>query len=156
MFQTGGHVGYAVGPLLAAAVVVPRGQTSLAFFSGVALIAIALLSWLGARHSAFRHEQAARDPEPTGNRLPARRIATAMGILIVLLFSKNAYTASFTSYYTFYLIERFQVTLQVSQLMLCLYLAVGALGVIGGGVIGDRIGRDRVIWLSIFGRCPSR
>ena len=154
VFQTGGHVGYAAGPLLAAAVVVPRGQASLAFFSGVALIAMALMSWLGARHSAFRHEQAARDPEPAGNRLPAGRIATAMGILIVLLFSKNAYTASFTSYYTFYLIERFQVTLQVSQLMLCLYLAVGALGVIGGGVIGDRIGRDRVIWLSIFGSLP--
>ena len=77
-----------------------------------------------------------------------------MTILIVLLFSKNAYTAGFTSYYTFYLIERFHVTVQVSQLMLFLYLVVGALGVIVGGMIGDRIGRDRVIWLSILGSLP--
>jgi FSR family fosmidomycin resistance protein-like MFS transporter len=77
-----------------------------------------------------------------------------MAVLIVLLFSKNAYTAAFTSYYTFYLIERFGVTVQVSQLMLFLYLVVGALGVIVGGIIGDRIGRDRVIWLSILGSLP--
>ena len=97
-----------------------------------------------------------RPQEPAGNRLPAGRIATSDGHPGRLAVSKNAYTASFSSYYTFYLIERFQVTLQVSQLMLCLYLAVGALGVIVGGVIGDRIGRDRVIWLSLFGSLPFR
>jgi FSR family fosmidomycin resistance protein-like MFS transporter len=75
----------------------------------------------------------------------------AMTVLIVLLFSKNAYTAGFTSYYTFYLIERFDVTIQVSQLMLFLYLVVGAISVIVGGMVGDRIGRDRVIWTSILG-----
>ena len=78
----------------------------------------------------------------------------AMTVLIVLLFSKNAYTAGFTSYYTFYLIERFQISVQASQLMLFLYLVVGAIGVIVGGMIGDRIGRDRVIWLSILGALP--
>lgn len=77
-----------------------------------------------------------------------------MSIPILLLLSKNGYTASFTSYYTFYLIERFHVTVQVSQLMLFLYLVIGALGVIVGGMIGDRIGRDRVIWLSILGSLP--
>ena len=78
----------------------------------------------------------------------------AMAVLIVLLLSKNAYTAAFTSYYTFYLIERFGVTVQVSQLMLFLYLVVGALGVIVGGMVGDRIGRHRVIWISILGSLP--
>jgi FSR family fosmidomycin resistance protein-like MFS transporter len=77
-----------------------------------------------------------------------------MAVLILLLFSKNAYTAAFTSYYTFYLIERFGVPIQVSQLMLFLYLAVSAVGVIVGGMVGDRIGRDRVIWLSIVGALP--
>jgi FSR family fosmidomycin resistance protein-like MFS transporter len=78
----------------------------------------------------------------------------AMAILIVLLFSKSAYTAGFTSYYTFYLIERFGVTVQVSQVLLFLYLVVGALGVVVGGMVGDRIGRHRVIWISILGSLP--
>jgi FSR family fosmidomycin resistance protein-like MFS transporter len=77
-----------------------------------------------------------------------------MAVLIAILFSKNAYTASFTSYYTFYLIERFQVPVQLSQILLFLYLVVGAVGVIIGGMIGDRIGRQRVIWLSILGCLP--
>jgi FSR family fosmidomycin resistance protein-like MFS transporter len=77
-----------------------------------------------------------------------------MTILVVLLLSKNAYTAAFTSYYTFYLIERFAVTVQISQVMLFLYLVVGALGVIAGGMVGDRIGRHRVIWASILGTLP--
>jgi FSR family fosmidomycin resistance protein-like MFS transporter len=82
------------------------------------------------------------------------RVLLAMTILVVLLLSKNAYTAAFTSYYTFYLLERFGVTVQVSQVMLFLYLVVGALGVIVGGMIGDRIGRRRVIWISIIGTLP--
>jgi len=157
VFQIGGHAGYAIGPLLAAAVVVPRGQASLSWFSGVALLAMALMSWTAGRYAALRREQAAALGEPTkssGGKLPASHVAFAMTILIVLLFSKNAYTAAFTSYYTFYLIERFHVTVQVSQLMLFLYLVVGALGVIIGGMVGDQIGRDRVIWLSILGSLP--
>jgi FSR family fosmidomycin resistance protein-like MFS transporter len=86
--------------------------------------------------------------------LPDKRVLTAMAILIVLLLSKNAYTAAFTSYYTFYLIERFGVTLQASQIMLFLYLVVGAFGVIVGGMVGDRFGRHRVIWISILGSLP--
>lgn len=156
VFQIGGHAGYALGPLLAAAVVVPRGQASLSWFSGVALLAMALMSWTATRYAALRREQSAAGDrgEPTPRALPVGQIALAMGVLIVLLFSKNAYTAAFTSYYTFYLIERFQVSIQVSQLMLFAYLVVGAFGVLIGGMIGDRIGRDRVIWLSILGSLP--
>jgi len=157
VFQVGGHAGYAVGPLLAAAVVVPRGQASLSWFSGVALLAMVLMSWTATRYAALRREQAAGvrvSTQAPGGKLPTRHIMFAMTILIVLLFSKNAYTAGFTSYYTFYLIERFHVTIQVSQLMLFLYLVVGAFGVIVGGMVGDRIGRDRVIWISILGSLP--
>jgi FSR family fosmidomycin resistance protein-like MFS transporter len=157
VFQVGGHAGYAVGPLLAAAVVVPRGQASLSWFSGVALVAMVLMSWTATRYAALRREQAASvevSTKASGGKLPITYIMLAMTVLIVLLFSKNAYTAGFTSYYTFYLIERFHVTIQVSQLMLFLYLVVGAIGVIVGGMVGDRIGRNRVIWISILGSLP--
>src|SRR5215218_5437254 len=157
VFQVGGHAGYALGPLLAAAVVVPRGQASLAWFSVVALLAMVLMSWTATRYAALRREQAAAATErnePLRNKLPVGRVTAAMAVLVVLLFSKNAYSAGFTSYYTFYLIERFQVSIQASQLMLFAYLVVGAFGVIVGGVIGDKIGRDRVIWLSILGALP--
>lgn len=156
VFQIGGHAGYAIGPLLAAAVVVPRGQASLSWFSGVALLAMVLMSWTAGRYAALRREQATAvgTTRLSERKLPAGHVVFAMTILIVLLFSKNAYTAGFTSYYTFYLIERFNVTIQVSQLMLFLYLVVGAIGVIVGGMIGDRIGRNRVIWLSILGSLP--
>jgi FSR family fosmidomycin resistance protein-like MFS transporter len=157
VFQVGGHIGYAVGPLLAALVVVPRGQASLSWFSGVVLVAMLLMGWLGARYSALRREQKASSAhveEAPSHGLPAGRILFAMGILVVLLCSKNGYSAAFTSYYTFYLIERFGIELQLSQIMLFIYLVVGAVGVIIGGMIGDRIGRDRVIWLSILGSLP--
>lgn len=158
VFQIGGHAGYALGPLLAAAIVVPRGQASLAWFSVVALSAMVLMSWTATRYIALRREQVAaakgKPSEAQAARLEPWRIILAMAILIVLLFSKNAYTASFTSYYTFYLIERFGVTVQLSQVMLFVYLVVGALGVLIGGIVGDRIGRDRVIWLSILGTLP--
>jgi FSR family fosmidomycin resistance protein-like MFS transporter len=158
IFQIGGHAGYAVGPLLAAMVVVPRGQMSVAWASVVALAAMALMAWTGARYAAMRRSQLATAKErPTGTAqpiAPTGHVLRAMAVLIVLLLSKNAYTAAFTSYYTFYLIERFGATVQVSQVMLFLYLVVGALGVIIGGMVGDRIGRQRVIWISILGTLP--
>jgi MFS transporter, FSR family, fosmidomycin resistance protein len=158
IFQIGGHAGYAIGPLLAAMIVVPRGQTSIAWVSVVALVAMVLMAWTGARYSEMRRSQAtAKKQRSTGTiepMLPSGRVLLAMAILIVLLLSKNAYTAAFTSYYTFYLIERFGVTVQVSQIMLFLYLVVGAFGVIIGGMIGDRFGRYRVIWISILGSLP--
>lgn len=159
IFQIGGHVGFAMGPLLAAMIVMPRGQTSLAWASLVALTAMVLMTWTAARYAAMRRSQAAAAKsqpaaavvEPP---MSSGRILFAMTILIVLLLSKHAYSASFTSYYTFYLIERFGVTVQASQIMLFIYLAVGALGVIAGGMLGDRIGRQRVIWISILGTLP--
>jgi len=158
VFQIGGHAGYAAGPLLAAMVVVPRGQTSIAWMSVVALAAMALMAWTGARYAEMRNSQIAdlkKRPAVTAERgEPGKRILLAMTILIVLLLSKNSYTAAFTSYYTFYLIEQFGVTVQVSQLMLFLYLVVAAAGVIIGGMVGDRIGRQRVIWISILGSLP--
>jgi MFS transporter, FSR family, fosmidomycin resistance protein len=158
IFQIGGHAGYAIGPLLAAMIVVPRGQTSIAWVSVVALAAMVLMAWTGARYADMRSSQVAatkqRPPGLPESNMPAGRVLMAMTILVVLLLSKNAYTAAFTSYYTFYLIERFEVTVQISQVMLFLYLVVGALGVIAGGMIGDRIGRYRVIWISIVGSLP--
>ncbi|MGA0597699.1 MFS transporter [Enterovirga sp. CN4-39] len=157
VFQIGGHVGYSLGPLLAAAVVVPNGQASLSWFSGVALVAMALMAW-----TVSLYVNSHREHVPTGEKpgeapqalMPAGRVALAMAVLIVLLISKNAYQASFTSFYTFYLIERFGVSVQVSQLMLFAFLLVGAVGVILGGMLGDRIGRDRIIWISILGALP--
>jgi FSR family fosmidomycin resistance protein-like MFS transporter len=156
IFQIGGHAGYALGPLIAALVVVPRGQQSLGLVSVVALAAMVLMTWTGTRYARMRREQAgeAGGRASAVSALPARRILIAMAVLVVLLLSKNAYTAAFTSFYTFYLIERFGVTVQVSQVMLFLYLVVGALGVVIGGMVGDRIGRDRVIWISILGSLP--
>jgi len=158
IFQIGGHAGYAIGPLLAAMIVVPRGQTSIAWVSVVALAAMLLMAWIGARYAEMRSSQVAatklRPPTAAEPILPPGRVLLAMTILIVLLLSKHAYTAAFTSYYTFYLIERFGVSVQVSQIMLFLYLVVGAFGVIVGGMIGDRFGRHRVIWISILGTLP--
>jgi MFS transporter, FSR family, fosmidomycin resistance protein len=157
VFQIGGHGGYAAGPLLAAMIVVPRGQASIAWMSVVALIAMVLMAWTGARYSEMRRSQiAAAKNRSSGPAEQIRRksVLMAMTILILLLLSKNSYTAAFTSYYTFYLIEQFGVTVQVSQIMLFLYLVVGALGVIIGGMVGDRIGRHRVIWISILGSLP--
>jgi MFS transporter, FSR family, fosmidomycin resistance protein len=158
IFQIGGHAGYAIGPLLAAMIVVPRGQTSIAWVSVVALAAMLLMAWIGARYSEMRSSQVAETKvRPTAASepiLPRGGVLLAMTILIVLLLSKHAYTAAFMSYYTFYLIERFGVSVQVSQIMLFLYLVVGAFGVIVGGMIGDRFGRHRVIWISILGTLP--
>jgi FSR family fosmidomycin resistance protein-like MFS transporter len=156
VFQIGGHVGYSLGPLLAAAVVVPNGQASLSWFSGIALIAMVLMAWTVSLYVTSRRKQAAEPASTNAHHasMPGGRVAFAMTILIVLLMSKNAYQASFTSYYTFYLIERFGVSVQLSQLMLFAFLVVGAAGVLLGGMLGDRIGRNRVIWISILGSLP--
>jgi FSR family fosmidomycin resistance protein-like MFS transporter len=157
VFQIGGYVGYAAGPLLVAIIVVPHGQTSIAWMAVVALAAMVLMGWTGTRYSEMRRSQIAAANEnriDTAPILPRKPMLVAMTVLIVLLLSKNAYNAAFTSYYTFYLIDQFGVTVQASQLMLFLYLAVGAIGAFVGGVVGDRIGRYRVIWISILGSLP--
>lgn len=157
IFQVGGQAGTSIGPLLAAFIVVPKGQASLAWFSVVALAAMLLMVWTGRWQASL-----VRNIKASGASAELRRgaiatrggVAFAMAILLVLLFSKNAYGQSFSSFYTFYLIEKFGVTVQQSQLMLFLFLVSAAVGVIFGGMVGDRIGRNKVIWFSILGVLP--
>ncbi len=155
LFQVGGNAGSSMGPLLAAFVVLPAGQHSIAWFSGVALLAMAILMRVGAwykRHPSMSPKsRTARDTAP---RLSWGRIAAAMSILIALIFSKYFYMASLMSYYTFYLIAKFHVSVQSAQLHLFLFLGAVAAGTIIGGPVGDRIGRKYVIWCSILGVLP--
>lgn len=156
IFQVGGQTGGALGPLLAAFIIVPRGQGSLAWFSVAALVAMVLMIWTAASYA--RLDRARPSKAAAAGAAPARpgkrSVAFAITILIILLFSKNAYTASFTSFYTFYLIGKFGISVQNSQVMLFLFLASSAAGALGGGMLGDRIGRNKIIWFSILGALP--
>jgi FSR family fosmidomycin resistance protein-like MFS transporter len=155
LFQVGGNIGTAIGPLLAAFVVVVHGRHSLIWFSACALLGVFVLIRLGAWQA--RHRAAARrrpSPQRDATLLPRRTVVTALAILALLTFSKNIYTAAFGSYYTFFVIERFGLTAQQSQLMLFLFLGAMALGVALGGPIGDRFGPLTVIWVSILGVLP--
>ncbi|QDT54357.1 Fosmidomycin resistance protein [Caulifigura coniformis] len=156
LFQVGGNGGTALGPLLAAYIVVPRGQASIAWFSIVALLAMAVLYGVGRWYRNHLASRAARPKKAAGpvTGLSQRRVAWSIAILLVLVFSKYFYMASLTSYYTFYLIERFGVPVDTAQLYLFLFLAAVAVGTIAGGPIGDRIGFKRVIWGSILGVLP--
>ncbi|EAQ35799.1 major facilitator superfamily protein [Nitrobacter sp. Nb-311A] len=154
VFQVGGNFGAAMGPLLAALIIVPFGQSSIAWFSSIAFVAIVLLfqigRWYKPRIAPRKSAAQIRSPE-----VPTRaRIMVALAILIVLVFSKFIYMSSLTSYYTFYLIEKFHVSTQTSQLLLFVFLGAVATGVYFGGPIGDRFGRRYVIWLSILGVLP--
>lgn len=154
LFQVGGQAGGAIGPLLAAFIIVPNGQASLAWFSAAALLAMPLLGWTAGHHAL---STPARKASHASEETPApglRQVAFPLAILIALLCSKTAYTASFTSFYTFYLIERFEVSVQTSQVMLFLFLVSSAAGVLFGGMLGDRIGRNKIIWFSILGALP--
>lgn len=156
IFQVGGQTGGALGPLLAAFVIVPRGQGSLAWFSVAALVAMMLMVWTAASYARLDR---ARPPKVAmASAAPARpgkrSVAFAITILIILLFSKNAYSASFSSFYTFYLMGKFGISIQNSQVMLFLFLASSAAGALAGGMLGDRIGRNKIIWFSILGALP--
>jgi FSR family fosmidomycin resistance protein-like MFS transporter len=159
IFQIGGQTGSAIGPLLAAFIIVPRGQTSLTWFSGAALVAILLMIWIARSDVRIsprppRKADVARGTETESATQPSWSVIVAIAVLIVLLFSKYAYTASFTSFYTFYLMGKFGVSIQTSQVMLFLFLASSAVGALGGGIVGDRIGRRPIIWFSILGALP--
>ena len=158
IFQVGGQTGGAIGPLLAAFVIVPMGQRSLSWFSIAALVAIGLMAWIAGRFAGIapraKEPGAATTPSSLAAPTPARSVVLPLTILIILLFSKNAYTQSFTSFYTFFLIGRFDVSVQTSQVMLFLFLASSAAGALGGGILGDRIGRNRILWFSILGALP--
>ena len=154
-FQVGGNLGTAIGPLLAAFVVVYHGRSSLIWFAALALLGFIVLLKLGSWHARHR-AAAARRPavQREGPALSRRTVILALVVLALLTFSKNIYTAAFGSYYTFYLIERFALTAQQSQLMLFLFLGAMAVGVAVGGPVGDRIGPLAVIWGSILGVLP--
>jgi MFS transporter, FSR family, fosmidomycin resistance protein len=154
LFQVGGNAGSALGPLLAAFIVLPNGQKSIAWFSGAALLAILILSRVGAWYKArvpTVRKSRARGAAPS---LSSRRIAMAIGVLIVLMFSKFFYLSSITSYFTFYLISKFHLSVFDAQLHLFIFLGAVAAGTIIGGPVGDRIGRKYVIWCSILGVLP--
>jgi FSR family fosmidomycin resistance protein-like MFS transporter len=154
LFQVGGNIGSAVGPLLAAFIVLPRGQASVAWFSAAALIGIFILYRVGNWYAAHRRANANRPAVSTALPLAMRTTMVALTVLAILTFTKNAYTASVSSYYTFFLIEKFSVSIQDSQLLLFLFLGASALGVFIGGPIGDRYGPKFVIWFSILGVLP--
>ena len=157
VFQVGGNFGTAIGPLLAAFIVLPHGQGSVLWFSCAALLGIFVLFNVG--HWYKQHGMARLKPRGAGaaatQATPTRReVTVAMTVLLALIFSKYFYLASLTSYYTFYLISRFHVSVQASQVYLFVFLGSVALGTILGGPVGDRIGRKYVIWGSIVGVLP--
>jgi FSR family fosmidomycin resistance protein-like MFS transporter len=156
LFQVGGNAGSAIGPLLAAFIVLPRGQHSIAWFSLAALLGITVLvkvgNWYRKRGSAKSKSRAGKvDAQPL---LSSKQIGISVTILMMLVFSKYFYLASLTSYYTFYLISKFHVSVQSAQIHLFIFLGAVAAGTIIGGPIGDRIGRKYVIWCSILGVLP--
>ena len=157
VFQVGGNFGTAIGPLLAAFIVLPHGQSSVLWFSCAALVGIFVLFNVG--HWYKHHGMARLKPRSLegggAHAKPTRReVTVAMSVLLALIFSKYFYLASITSYYTFYLISRFHVSVQDSQVYLFVFLGSVALGTILGGPVGDRIGRKYVIWGSIVGVLP--
>jgi FSR family fosmidomycin resistance protein-like MFS transporter len=158
IFQVGGQAGGALGPLLAAVVIMSRGQTSLQWFSLMAIFAMALMTWTARHHAGMRaHFEAATarsGKHETDGRPSRKTVLIGLIVLIVLMSSKLSYLESFRSFYTFYLIEKFGVSIPTSQVMLFVFFLSSAIGVLLGGIVGDRIGRYRIIWISILGPLP--
>lgn len=153
-FQVGGNTGTAIGPLLAAFIVIPRGQESLSWFSLIALAGFAVLSWVSVWYSRHRRSTVGRAPVSKAFPLPRSKVMTTLAVLIVLTATKNAYLASISSYFTFFTIEKFGLSVQHAQVLLFLFLGASAAGVFFGGPIGDRYGSRVVIWFSILGVIP--
>jgi FSR family fosmidomycin resistance protein-like MFS transporter len=156
LFQVGGNIGSSLGPILAAFIVIPRGQSSIAWFSCAALLAMTVLfgvgNWYRREHAGPARPGARRSAERS--HLSRRKVAWSVAILLALVFSKSFYTSSLNSFYTFYLISRFQVSVETAQIYLFAFLAAVAAGTLIGGPVGDRIGRKRVLWISIVGVLP--
>jgi len=159
IFQVGGQVGGALSPLLAALIILPRGQTTLSWFAALAILAIVLMLGIARQHTTIRTQFLAATSSPSGASASHRSHSRAtvwlgLGVLSILMFSKLAYVESFRSFYTFYLIDRFGVSIGTSQLMLFIFFLSSAAGVLLGGIIGDKIGRYNIIWISILGPLP--
>lgn len=154
LFQVGGNIGSAVGPLLAAFIVLPRGQASVSWFGVGSLLGIFILWRVGKWYAAHRRANATRPAVSRALAHPRRVVVGALIVLALLTFSKNIYLASFGNYYTFYLIEKFSLSIQDSQLLLFVFLGAAAAGTFLGGPIGDRFGPKVVIWFSILGVLP--
>jgi FSR family fosmidomycin resistance protein-like MFS transporter len=154
MFQVGGNVGAAFGPLLAAVVIVGRGQGHIAWFAIPTVLAIVVLAGISRWHCNHLAGAARQPLRQTGTPLPRARIVAALLVLSMLVFSKYVYMTSLSTYYTFYLIDKFALSTTSAQLRLFLFLGAVAVGTFLGGPLGDRIGRKRVIWLSILGAAP--
>jgi FSR family fosmidomycin resistance protein-like MFS transporter len=157
LFQVGGNAGTSLGPLLAALIIVPRGQSSVAWFSLMALLAIGVLGNVGVwyKGNMFRIKGRSLAKGRNGNPiLSKKKILLALVVLIALIFSKFFYLTSLTNYYTFFLIGKFHLPVQTAQMYLFLFLAAVAAGTIIGGPFGDRFGRKHVIWISILGVAP--
>ncbi|WP_437185314.1 MFS transporter [Planctomicrobium sp. SH668] len=157
IFQVGGNFGSATGPLLAAWIVVPRGQPVIAWFAVIALVAITILSrigfWYRQQLEVQKLNRSNASVRPASS-LPRWQVVSSIAVLVALVISKNFYTASFSSYYTFYLMDRFHLGVQTSQICLFIFLFAVAAGTIAGGPLGDRFGRKLVIWFSILGASP--
>jgi len=155
IFQVGGNLGGALGPLLAAFVVTQSQRTGVAYFSALALLAAAILFFVGRWFSTHGHARAAHHAaHRVHHNLSPQRVRLALGILIVLVFSKFVYLAGFSSYYTFYLIHHFGLSVPDAQVHLFVFLASIAIGTLSGGPLGDRFGRKYLIWFSILGTLP--
>ncbi|MNZ87528.1 Fosmidomycin resistance protein [compost metagenome] len=156
LFQVGGNAGSALGPLLAAAIIVPFGQFNIIWFSLAALLAIIVMLNISKWYRANAHRIKAKKKvqHVTATKLPTSKVVFSIAILLVLIFSKYFYMASMTSYYTFYLMDKFHLSVQSSQVYLFIFLFSVALGTFMGGPVGDRIGRKYVIWISILGVAP--
>jgi len=157
IFQLGGNAGSSIGPLLAAWIIVPYGQFSVIWFSIIALLAIMILSWVGKWYKGYMINLKAKHGSKLNavtNNFSKNKVIGAVIVLLVLIFSKYFYMASLTSYFTFYLIEKFHVSVQTSQIYLFIFLFSVAAGTLIGGPVGDRFGRKYVIWFSILGTAP--
>lgn len=157
IFQLGGNAGSSIGPLLAAWIIVPNGQFSVIWFSIIALVAIMVLSWVGKWYKGYMMTLKAKHGSKlaaVSNNFSRGKVVGAIVILLVLIFSKYFYMASLTSYFTFYLMDKFHVSVQTSQIYLFIFLFSVAAGTLIGGPVGDRFGRKYVIWFSILGTAP--
>lgn len=156
IFQLGGNAGSALGPLLAALIVIPFGQANISWFSLVAVLGIIVLVKIAQWYKTHMQEKAASKApvESIHPGLTKKRVMVSLGILLVLIFSKYFYMASMSSYFTFYLISKFHLSVQQSQIYLFIFLASVAAGTLLGGSLGDRFGRKYIIWISILGAAP--